>query len=436
MDAYYFVITASLLVIISHLFGIVAKKTNVPSVLLLIALGIGLNYTINFFTEINLVGPLEKVLPILGIVGLIMIVLEAALDLKLEKKRSRLIWSSFLVALLSLVGSALLVALVIQYFFIADFYVALIYATPLAIMSSAIVLPSVAGLSEHKREFMIYEATFSDILGIMMFYFLIEERQDASFMDVTNEIVGSVFLTLVVSIAVGIALVWVIQRITSKVKLFLLIAVLMLLYAIGKKMGLSSLLIILFFGLMLSNSELVFRGRLKRLIKPELMGGILHEMHLITGETAFVVRTFFFVVFGMTIDLSVLLDWRVALISMLIIILLYGVRYIFLRTFEGKNLKPIGLVAPRGLITVLLYYAIFDANNSRVEFFEEGFFKVGVLFFVILTSSLIMMFSLISGEDKEVDNGDGSAGDADVSDMGPAPAIAPVEGPNLPDTSS
>jgi len=369
-------------------------------VLLLIALGIGLNYTLGFFFEFNLVDTLQKILPVLGIVGLIMIVLEAALDLKLEKKRSRLIWSSFLVALLSLIGSALLVALVIQYFFIADFYVALIYATPLAIMSSAIVLPSVAGLSDHKREFMIYEATFSDILGIMMFTFLIKERLDASAMDVTYEIIGSVIITLVVSVAIGIALVWVIQRITSKVKLFLLIAVLMLLYSIGKKLHLSSLLIILFFGLMLSNSKLIFRGKLSKLVKPDLMSGILHEMHLITGETAFVVRTFFFIVFGMTIHLGVLLDWKVAVISVLVILLLYGVRFVFLRVLEGKGLKPIGLIAPRGLITVLLYYQIFDEPNKRVEYFEEGFFEVGVLFYVILISSLIMMFSLISGEDK------------------------------------
>lgn len=412
MDAYYFVIAASLLIIISHLFGLVAKKTNIPSVLLLIALGIGLNSAVSMFSDVNFAAQLERVLPVLGIVGLIMIVLEAALDLKLEKKKSRLIWSSFLVALLSLVGSALFVGWVIQYFFIKDFYVALVYATPLAIMSSAIVLPSVAGLSEHKREFMIYEATFSDILGIMMFYFLIEERSNASVLDVTKEVVGSVSLTLIVSVAVGIALVWIIQRITSKVKLFLLIAVLMLLYAIGKKMGLSSLLIILFFGLMLSNSELIFRGRLKSLIKPSVMTGVLHEMHLITGETAFVVRTFFFIVFGMTIDIGALVDPYVGMISAIVIIILYAVRYIFLRAFEGKNLKPIGLVAPRGLITVLLFYAILDSDNSKIAYFKDGYFEKGVLFFVILISSLIMMFSLISGENKD-DDGYIEEGDSD-----------------------
>jgi Kef-type K+ transport system membrane component KefB len=402
MDPYIFVIAASLLIIVSHLFGVVAKKTNIPSVLLLIALGIGLHYVLEGFFQFRLEEELRQALPVLGIVGLIMIVLEAALDLQLKKEKSRLIWTSFIVALLALIGSALAVAGVIYYFFINNFYVAMIYATPLAIISSAIVLPSVSGVSEHKKEFMIYEATFSDILGIMLFYFLIDGKSDASFMSVATQVLGSVVFTVLVSIAIGIALVWIIQRIHSKVKLLMLISVLLLLYATGKKMGLSSLLIILIFGLMLSNSQLIFRGRLKSLIKPNVMQGVLHEMHLITGETSFVVRTFFFIVFGMTIDITALFDPYVGTISAIIIVLLYAVRFIFLRMFEGRNIKLISMVAPRGLITVLLFYAILESGNEAVAYYA-GRFKIGVLFFVILVSSLIMMFSLISGERKEAE---------------------------------
>lgn len=401
MDPYIFVISASLLIIVSHLFNVVAKKTNVPSVLLLIGLGIALHYVLEGLFGFNLEAQLNQVLPVLGIIGLIMIVLEAALELELKKEKSGLIWSSFIVALLALLGSTLAVAGVIYYFFINNFYVAMIYATPLAIISSAIVLPSVSNLSEYKKEFMIYEATFSDILGIMLFYFLIDGTPGSSFMGVTTQILGSVVFTVLVSIAIGIALVWIIQRIHSKVKLLMLISVLMLLYALGKKMGLSSLLIILVFGLMLSNTQLIFRGRLKNLIRPNIMSGVLGEMHLITGETSFVVRTFFFIVFGMTIDITALFDPYVGTISAIIVVTLYLIRFILLRIFEGRNIKLISLVAPRGLITVLLFYAILESTNETVAYYS-GRFKVGVLFYVILASSLIMMFSLISGEKEDL----------------------------------
>lgn len=75
------------------------------------------------------------------------------------------------VALLGLLGSAYAAALIL-YQFIPDMTMqsAWLYAAPLSFLSSAIIIPSVSGLSNNKKDFHIYESTFSDILGIMMFY--------------------------------------------------------------------------------------------------------------------------------------------------------------------------------------------------------------------------------------------------------------------------
>ncbi len=48
--------------------------------------------------------------------GLIMIVLEAALDLKLKRRKWPIIWKSFVIAFFSLVSSSLLIAWLIQGF--------------------------------------------------------------------------------------------------------------------------------------------------------------------------------------------------------------------------------------------------------------------------------------------------------------------------------
>ena len=52
---------------------------------------------------------------------------------------------------------------------------AVIYATPLSIISSAVAIPSSAGLREQEKEFVVYESTFSDILGIMVFNYAIRQ---------------------------------------------------------------------------------------------------------------------------------------------------------------------------------------------------------------------------------------------------------------------
>ena len=66
------------------------------------------------------------------------------------------------------------ISFIINQFYHEDPIISLVYAVPLSIVSSAIVIPSVGSLMPEKKEFMIYEGTFSDILGIMFFYFLVE----------------------------------------------------------------------------------------------------------------------------------------------------------------------------------------------------------------------------------------------------------------------
>ena len=368
LSSYNLIIEASIIIILSFLFNGISKKTSIPSVLLLIFLGVGLQYLMGYFTD-----DLPNFFPfleVLGIVGLIMIVLEAALELELKRDKLIPILKSMLIALIGLLGSAWAAALIL-YNFIPEMSMqaAWIYATPLSILSSAIIIPSVVDLRKNKKEFHIYESTFSDILGIMMFYFLtgkLDPAEDSGFIGFT----GNLLITILISLIASYVIILIFQKIKSQVKLFLLIAVLLLLYGVGKKMHLSSLIIILIFGLVIANMKLFFKGRLSKFLHYEKAHHIYHELHTITAETAFVVRTFFFVIFGLTIVVSSLFNIDVALISSLIILSIYAIRFVILRIFIGADILPQLFVAPRGLITVLLFYAI--PAEVQVETFEPG----------------------------------------------------------------
>ncbi len=384
MSAYVVITVLSLIIIISYFFNILSSKTNIPSVLMLIALGAVLKQ----LSPMDTGEQLFSVLEVLGIVGLIMIVLEAALDLELKKEKWPLIWKSFSVALAALVVSSLLIAVVIDTFITNDFFSALVYAVPLSIMSSAIIIPSVGGLDANKKEFMVYESTFSDILGIMFFYFLVGYADESSAGTVVLGIILNILLTVTLSVLFSYILVIVFQNVSTQIKLFLLIAVLLLLYAVGKMAHLSSLLIILIFGLILNNYKLFFQGRLKKFIKEDALTSVLHNFHIITMESAFVVRTLFFVIFGATINLHSLLDYRVALIGLTIVAILFGVRYLLLKGFIRKDLFPQVFIAPRGLITILLFF------NIPVAFQVDNF-DSGILLYAILSTSIIMAWALI-----------------------------------------
>jgi short subunit fatty acids transporter len=64
-----------------------------------------------------------------------------------------------------------------------------------------------------------------------------------------------------------------------------------------------------------------------------------------------------------------------------------------LRVFIGKDILPQLFVAPRGLITVLLFYAI--PAEAQVANFESG-----ILLFVIIATSLVMTWAMIKDKKK------------------------------------
>ncbi|GJM35574.1 MAG: hypothetical protein DHS20C18_45750 [Saprospiraceae bacterium] len=387
LSSYFLIIAASTIIILSFFFGEVARKTNIPSVLMLIVLGIVLKFAMDAsgLTNINFFPVLE----VLGIVGLIMIVLEAALELELKKEKYLPIAKAFFIALVGLLISIWVAAMILHEFIPGmTMKAAYLYATPLSILSSAIIIPSVSGLKEHKKEFHIYESTFSDILGIMVFYFLTGKLGAVEHSTSFVGFMGNVVLTIILSLIASYLIVLVFQKIRSSVKLFLLIAVLLLLYSLGKQMHLSSLIIILIFGLLIANKHLFFRGFLSKWMDEHKVEEIYERLHVITMETAFVVRTFFFVIFGVTISLASLANVNVAIVSGLIILSIYAIRFVILRIFVGKDIIPQLFIAPRGLITVLLFYAI------PAEAIVPGF-EPGILLFIIIGTSLIMTFAMV-----------------------------------------
>jgi Kef-type K+ transport system membrane component KefB len=401
---YGFLILLSILIILSFFFNKLSEQTKIPSVVMLIGTGVILQYLAKAY-HFEL-GNLDFSLEVLGKVGLVMIVLEAALDLELKKEKIAMIGRSLISGLLGVVLSSFAIAFVIYYFAnmnqpeeVMTNLQALIYATPLGILSSAIIIPSVGSLRDDKKEWMIYESTFSDILGIIFFYFLLDIDGKGEFSSAAYGFGGSVILTIVASFVLSYLLVMLFQRITGHVKLFVMIAVLMLLYFTGSYYHLSPLWIILIFGLVLANPGIFFRGPLSQLINTKRIAEIDKDFSTLTVEFAFVIRTFFFVEFGLSLGLETLLSAEVWLISILAIALIYGTRWITLKLTRWKDFSPELFIAPRGLITVLLFYAIPD---SLIAIGPEGeeLFSSGIILTVILLTSGTMTAALINHKEE------------------------------------
>lgn len=395
IDPHEILISLSVIIILSYLFDILARWTKIPSVLMLIGSGVGLQY-LSRYLDYEIFN-IDRFLEILGIIGLILIVLEGALDLKIEKGKGRLIRSSLGTAFFTLLATSILIGMLIQGWMNVPFGKAFVNAIPLAVISSAVAIPSISQLRSRKREFLLYESTFSDILGIMLFNFAVQGTgiDDISFSMFTNFSLNLV-LIVVISVISTLLLIFFIDRVKMHIKFFLILSLLIAIYSLAKIIHLSSLLLVLAFGLALNNTDLFLKGKLKEYVIGERLDLEVRQLKVITAESAFLIRTFFFILFGYSIQLKTLLEIDVLITGSLIIMIILAVRYIYLKFIVKTSIIPELFVAPRGLITILLFFSIPAA-------FKIPGFSQGILLFVIIVTSILMLigFFLNKGKDHE-----------------------------------
>ncbi len=386
MENSYIILFLCVLVMLSYVFTLLSKYTQMPSVILLLATGVGLRWLsdqYNFSLDY-----INDYVQMLGTVGLIMIVLEAALDLHLTRDRIPLIRNSFLSAIIILAVTVLAIAGIIHYWQQESFMISVVYAIPLSIISSSIMIPSVTYLGQKKKEFLVYEASFSDIIGIMVFnYFTAKEVLS---WQSTISFFGGIIVGVLISLVISLLLIYLLTKITVNIKFFLIFSILIFLYVSGKMLHLPSLIIIMIFGLLINNWHLLKEQKLVQLkiFENGAVNQISELLKSITAESAFLIRTFFFVSFGYSIDVMLLTNSEVMVVGSAIVAIMLLTRAIFLGLFLKSSIFPAMLLMPRGLITILLFYIIPD--EYKLKNFNEG-----ILFFVVIVTAILMMIGLM-----------------------------------------
>ncbi len=245
------IIIACVLLLLAYAFDVSATFTKIPSVILLLILGGILRIAAN---SLNIFIPdLNPALPILGTIGLILIVLEGSLELELNKSKIPLIKKSVGVALIPMFVLAFGLAYLFQFLNQGDFKINLVNVIPFCVISSAIAIPSVRSLSKESREFVVYESSLSDIFGVLFFNFIALNPY------INGQSFGLFGIQILIIIAVSfisvLGLSFLLSRIRHHVTFTPIILFVILIYAISKEFHLPGLIFILVFGLFLGNID-------------------------------------------------------------------------------------------------------------------------------------------------------------------------------------
>ena len=378
------------LLLLAYLFNLTASKTKIPSVILLLLMGWGVN-KITSFLEYEL-PDFSSLLPVIATVGLVLIVLEGSLELQLNSSKIRVIKKSFLGALASIVVLTLILSFTFQYVAGGSLKASILNAIPLCVISSAIAIPSIGSISKLNKEFIIYESSLSDILGVLIFNFI--ARNENINIYSFGEFGLQLFAMIIISIAATMGLSWLLRKIDHHVKFIPIILLVVLIYSVAKTYHLPALIYIMIFGLSIGNIGQFKRTKWTERLNTEALQNEIKKFKELVIEGAFLVRALFFILFGYLLKTEEILNGETFKWAIGIVLLLFVLRSIQLK-ISRLPLNPLLFIAPRGLITVLLFLTITQANHISLV-------NHSLIIQVILLSTLVMTFGLmITGKKNE-----------------------------------
>ncbi|NUQ82222.1 MAG: sodium:proton antiporter [Bacteroidetes bacterium] len=377
------------LILLAYLFDVTVSITRIPSVILLLIVGWSVRQ-LTILLQIPM-PDIAQVLPVIGTVGLILIVLEGSLELELSRSKLGVISKTITISLLSVMVFSLGLAFVFQYFSGVSLKIALVNAIPFAVISSAIAIPTAQKFLSKDREFITYESSFSDIIGVILFNFLI-----------LNETIGLVSvgqfllemtLILLITLVTTLLLALLLGKLKHHVKYLPIIVLIVLIYSLSKLYHLPALIIILLFGLFLGNLNKFRRFGFISRLHPDGMTHDVHKFRDLTVEIAFLVRVLFFLLFGYQIQTSDLINLETLVWALGISLGIYGIRYGLLLLYKVKS-PAVFFTAPRGLITILLFLSI--PASQVVPPVSNS-----LIIQVILISAMMLMIGMIGNGGKE-----------------------------------
>jgi potassium/hydrogen antiporter len=388
-------------ILVGFFANLLFRVTKIPSVLLLIAIGVVLGPATGWITSASLI----KIAPFFGTMALLVILFEGGLELDIEsviRQAPKAAILAFLVFIFSVGSVAALAFFVLHMSLFNSLMIAGIFGAG----SPAICLPVISGLSIKKeiQTILKLESTLGDVLLIVTVLLILDFQTAGN--QGSMGMISRFFMSFVVAFVIAsiAGALW--SRLIGwmgrePLAYMLTLGFVFLLYFSVEELGGSAAIAVLLFGLMLENMHVVadrVSERMRRLFGIDIRAEqfVLHEfMKNITEELSFLIRTFFFVYLGLILNFRSI-TLRIAISSAGIVILLLASRWIGVQSIKKRCLFTAGetqivmSMLPRGLATAVMAFLPTQYGVSGTELLPIYAFTVIVLTNVLMTGGVIV----------------------------------------------
>lgn len=373
------------------------RLTRVPDVIVLMAVGLVLGPILGWIKAPEF----QSITHILGTLALILILFEGGLELNLRDTLGHFP-GGVLLAILGYFISMGLVAAVAWKSNLFALGPALLIGAVLGCVSSSIVLPILQQIkmSQPVRLTLLVEASLGDVLGVLTVSVLL--TMGGGHEPAMTGFVAGLLSKLMVCV-VGAAVVgWLWARllhILSEQRFWqvMTFAIVLLVYAAAQGASHGGLIAVLVFGLSLANvpkkdPRILAATRLEPL-EPE------HHLQILSfhSELAFLVRSFFFILLGVVVQISGLRGY--ALLTAGCLGALIAARWIAVKASgwawhekDPREKEVALLLFPRGLITAVLAIEVIGARGDTFAFLPALAFAI-----ILFTNVLAVVASVRAG---------------------------------------
>lgn len=354
-----------------------------PDVLILVFVGL-------------LIGPILKLaIPadfgrmgsVVTVVALAIILFESGTKLKLSSLGQSLP-ATMAITLVTAIVTMGLVAIGSLPFLGGDWSLALLTGAILSGTSSAVVIPMVQSLKvgEKTQTILVLESALTDVICIVLTFAFVDALAtgDMSLIGVSVRVLKSLGFAAIIGIGGGLIwlLIWdKVRKIPSSV--FTTIAFAFILYGLAELMNLSGAISTLCFGITLANFPVLFR-------KANWSTIAVRESEFYE-EIVFLMKTFFFIFLGISIQISGL---HIVAVSLLLVVLLYFLR-IWITRFtlppkgvSQKDAMVAAVMIPKGLAPAVLVSLVIQKGVAQSETIQAFVFSI-VILSIVITALLI-----------------------------------------------
>jgi potassium/hydrogen antiporter len=370
--------------------------TRVPDVVVLMAAGVLLGPVLHLARPAQFV----QITHAFGTLALLLILFEGGLELNI-RQTLRHFPGGLIFGVISYGVTFFLIGFVAHFGLKLSYSNAALVGAVLGCTSSTVILPVLQqlGAREPVKVILLIESTLGDVLGVLTVGLLLDIRSGATTGggDAMRALAIQILIPLGAAFVVGFGWSRLLPYLTDqRFWQVLTFAVVLLIYSITESLHGNGLLAVLGFGLTLSNlparknavteSGFWFTPR----IKP-------HEKILsFHSELSFLVRTFFFVLIGVVVDLSGL--GRLWFVIPGILAAIFVARWLAVKSscWSWNEVRPdecelMTWIFPRGLITIVLALQVLEAVDTGLSFLT-GLAFVAILFtnFLVIVGGIRM----------------------------------------------